>query len=102
MTHDIETLTDILLWVLYVTAACATAFPLLYLFCPWWTTAIGRILMLHGFALAFALDMTAVFHFWNPPILVAFWTQIVIFSLIGMASILMTVWLWRINFLRKE
>lgn len=103
MTHDVETLTRILRWVLDVAAVCATSFPVLYMFYPWWTTALGRILMLHGVALAIAIDVTVLFQFWDSAdILVYFWIEIVVFSLIATASLLMTIWLWRINFYERK
>ena len=99
MTRDAETLSDILNVVLLITAICATSFPVMYLFCPWWTTSLGRILMLHGFALALALDTTLILRYWRPSdILIGFWIEIAIFSLIAVANALMTTWLWRLNF----
>lgn len=98
MTHDIEVLTAILEKVLFVAAFLATAFPVLYMFSPWWGSWMGRILMLHGVSLALAMDMTCLFLFWTPTdILVYFWIQLFVFSLIGVANALMCWMLWRAN-----
>lgn len=55
--------------------------------------------MLHGFALALALDVTVAFQIWEPSdLLVYFWVQIAIFSMIAVANVLMTFWIWHLNF----
>lgn len=98
MTHDIEVLTQILKWFLFVAAFFATAFPVLYLFSPWWSTWLGRLLMLHAFALALALDVTALFTYWQPTdILVYFWIECFVFGIIAVANMLMCWMLWRVN-----
>lgn len=103
MTHDVETLINILNWTLVVTAVSATSFPLLYMFSDWTSTALGRILMIRGLALALAL-ITAVFlQFWPPDdFLVYFWILASVYSLIAITSALLTVWLWRLNFSKRR
>jgi hypothetical protein len=98
VTHDIEVLTRILKGCLFVAAFLATAFPVLYMFSPWWSTWLGKLLMLHAFALALALDVTAIFTFWQPSdILVYFWVEVFVFGLIALANGLMCWMLWRTN-----
>lgn len=87
MTHDIETLTHVLEIVLTIAAIFATAFPVIYMFFPWYSTWLGRFVMLHAISLALALDMTVLFQHWTPKdILVYFWIQLVIFGMIAVAK----------------
>lgn len=103
MTRDPETLAEILKYMLVIAAIFATAFPVIYSFSRWHETGLGRILMLHGISLAFALDVTVLFYFWTPTdILVAFWIEVIIFTLIALASCLMCIYLVRLNYMNKE
>lgn len=103
MTRDVETLQMILKYSLYVAAFFATLFPILYSFSRWNESGLGRILMIHGITLALALDVTVLFFFWTPnDILIVFWTELIAFSLIGVASILMCFYLVRFNYLKRR
>lgn len=98
MTRDIDILTRIIEICLYTAAFFATAFPVLYLFSPWYSTRIGRLLMLQAFAFALAIDITALFTFWQPEdILFYFWVETVVFVFIAISSALLTWGLWRTN-----
>lgn len=99
MTHDIHTLLHWLRVVLIVAAICATLFPILYLFSHWWSTMLGRLLMLQGVAFALALDVTCLFTYWRPTdILVEFWIDVIVFTLIAVATASLTVMMIRANY----
>lgn len=103
MTRDPVVLENIIKYALFVAAFFATLFPLLYSFSEWNKSVLGRILMLHGISLALALDVTVLFYFWQPKdILVFFWVEIVIFSLIAVANLLMCVYLVRYNYMNRS
>lgn len=98
MTEDIEVLTKIIQICLYVAAFFVTAFPVLYAFSPWYSTKLGRLLMLQAIAFASAVDLTALFQFWQPKsVLVYFWIETLTFIFIAIASGLLTWGLWRTN-----
>lgn len=87
MAKDIETLTQWLIGMLVIASICATAFPILYLFAPWYKTRLGRALMIQGWAFALALDVTLLFQFWQPKnIMVLFWVNAFVFTLIAFAT----------------
>ena len=92
---------DLLRWIqtcLAFAAFFSTAFPLLYLFSPWYKTKLGRVLMLQAVAFALAIDLTLIFQFWTPSnIYVILWTNVVVFTLIAIATGLLTWGMWRIN-----
>lgn len=101
MTRDVETLTQIAKWFLFIAATMATAFPLLYSFSPWWSTTVGRLLMFKAISFALVLDMTVVFQFWQPEdILIYFWVQVVCFTLIAISTGLLTFFMVRMNYKR--
>lgn len=103
MTRDPETLKETLKYILFVAAFFATAFPVMYAFSPWYKSALGKVLMLHGFALAFALDVTLLFYFWQPKdILIVFWIEVVIFALIALANFMICLLLWRNNYSKRS
>ena len=87
MTHDIHLLT---LWIqgcLILAAISTTAFPVLYAFAPWWSTRLGRGLMIQGIAFALAIDLTLLFTFWETDnILLLFWVNAVVLTLLAFAS----------------
>lgn len=98
MTHDIETLTNILKVFLWVAAFFATSFPVLYMFSPWYSTNLGRLLMLQSVSFALAIDLTVLFTVWQPEnILIYFWVQVFVFGFIAIATGLLTYGLWRTN-----
>lgn len=87
MTHDVQVLTVWIQLCLLLAAFFATLFPVLYSFAPWWSTRLGRALMLQGIAFALALDLTLLFSFWVPEdILVLFWVNAIVFTLIAFAT----------------
>ena len=99
---DIDTLREVFKWTFFVAAFFATAFPILYLFAPWYRTWLGRILVLHGFAFALALDLTLVLRYWwDPSTETILRVEIIVFGLIAFANALMTYWLWRLNFSKR-
>lgn len=48
-----------------VTAILATAFPLIYLFSPWYRSQLGRAVMLQSVSIAFAIDLSVVYQHWR-------------------------------------
>lgn len=50
-------------WMVYATAVPATLFIVLYAFTvPWWSTMIGRALLVSSTALALLIDLSALYH----------------------------------------
>jgi hypothetical protein len=105
MTHDLEALENWLQAFLFVAAFCVTLFPLLWAWSRWWSTLLGRLLMLQSVAFAAAIDLTAYYPF-RPPtlehILVVFWLQAIVFGLIALASVLLTCTMIRMNYIRRK
>lgn len=55
-------------WVKFAsvfTAILTTAFPLIYLFSPWYRSQLGRAVMLQSVSIAFAIDITVVYQHWR-------------------------------------
>lgn len=103
MTRDIETLTQIIKWALYVTAFFTTAFPVLYAFSPWWSSTLGRLLMFMTVSFAMIVDVTVLFQFWQPTdILIIFWVQVVCFALVAISTALLTILMVRMNYYRRK
>jgi len=54
--------------------------------------------MLQAVAFALAVDLTLLFQFWTPSnIYVILWLNLIVFSLIAVATALLTWGMWRIN-----
>lgn len=98
MTRDVETLTNWIHACLIVAAFFTTLFPVIYLMFPWYTTRLGRLLMLQAVSFAIALDLTLLFAFWEPgDFLIIFWTNALVFTLIAISTGLLTAMLWKTN-----
>jgi hypothetical protein len=98
MTHDVDVLKNWIQACLVLAAIFTTAFPILYLFSPWYSTKLGRLLMLQAVAFAIAIDCTLLFQFWFPSnILVIFWINAIVFFLIAISTGALTLMLWRTN-----
>lgn len=98
MTRDVEVLQQWILICVGFAALNTTFFPVLYLFSEWNESKLGRILMLQGVAFALAIDLTFLFAFWRPEdILVLFWINAAAFTLVAVATGLLTWMLWRTN-----
>lgn len=100
-----QRLEDILQVFLVVAAVCCTAFPGLWAFSRWWSTTLGRLLMLQSVAFALAIDFTALFVFWEPGlehIMFIFYAQAVIFGLIAVSSVLLTMTMIKMNYFRHK
>ena len=61
----IDTVLHWLKIVSVVTAVCVTAFPVLYLFSPWYRSQLGRAVMLQSVSVAFAIDISVTYQFWR-------------------------------------
>lgn len=99
MTRDIDTLRTWLQWVLGVAAFFTTAFPVLWLFSRWTDSLMGKLLMFWTASFALVLDVSFLFQFWEPhDILVLFWTEALMFTLIAASSAAMTCRLYWVNY----
>lgn len=98
MTHDLEVLRAWIRIVTVITALAVTSFPILYSFTPWRTRPVGRILMLQGISFAVAIDLSTIFSFWRPSnILVLFWANAFILTIIAISTSSLTWWVWKSN-----
>lgn len=98
MTTDIEVLRFILLICLAIAAIFTTAFPVLYLFSPWYASKLGRLFMLQSVSYALALDMTLLFAIWQTEnLLLRFSVTAIVFCLLAVSSAALTWMLWRTN-----
>ena len=109
MTLSFEALRLLLHIHLWIVAICTTAFPLVWAFSSrWWSTLLGRLVMLQGVALAFLVDLTLFFKHVDVArgeILFAFWPTIIVYSMLASASVLLTWTTIRMNYIhpkRKE
>jgi len=99
MTHDIQALMNWILACLVVAGICATAFPILYAFSPWYLSKLGRALMIQSIAYALALDLTAIFTLWTPnSIMFIFWTNAFVFTFITCTSAYLTYMMVEYNY----
>lgn len=101
MTHDVETLTHILEAFLVVSAFFTTCFPMLFAFCEWYKSELGRLLMGTMVSFALAMDVTVLFTFWTPGmnhILLEFWIEVGVFGFIAVSTAALTYMLWKTNF----
>lgn len=98
MTHDLEVLRAWIRIVLLITCVAVTSFPILYSFTPWKSRPVGRLLMFQGIAFAVAVDVSYAMAYWRPlDILVLFWINAIILTLISLATSLMSIWVVRMN-----
>ena len=99
MTHDVQVLRTWIQICLIIAAVCTTVFPLLFACSPWYKSSLGRAIMLRSVAFALIIDLTAVFQFWQTDnIMLLFWVNAVSFSLVTIASIILTWQLWERNY----
>ena len=90
---------------LIVSSVCATSFPLVWAFSRWWSTLLGRLIMLQGVTIAVAVDLTFFFNIVAPNfnnLMVLFWINAVVFGLIALSTVLLTVTVIRMNYIRKK
>lgn len=94
MNSDVHVLRAWIMVALTAAAFFTTAFPLVYSFSPWYKSALGRSLMLQGVALAAAIDLTLIYQFKRPSsVIVYFWMNAIVLSLVAFASALLT---WKV------
>lgn len=102
MSHDIETLTNWIRICLGFAALNVTVFTVLFFFTTWRRYMLGWAFMLKALGFTLALDLTLLFQYWTPKnILVVFWIQATVFTLIALSTATMTYLLWRSNFSGK-
>lgn len=103
MIEDPTTLTNALEIALLVAAFFATLFPILYAFSRWYTTLIGKILMFHAIAMAWAIDLNALFIYWMPEdIIVYYWLELTAFVGVAVAKGLICFAIIKYNYVSKE
>jgi hypothetical protein len=74
--------------LIYVTCPAAIAYPLLYGFrSPWWTTHIGRALLLKAVGIAILLSFSVLYNLFGP----GYWGRDV-WRIGGMACVCIGVW----------
>lgn len=99
MNNPYPTLTFWLHILMVIAAICATAFPMLYAFSPWYRSVLGRALMIQGVALAWILDITAIYALIeNEDLETKLWVYVVSFIFLACATAFMTMRLWQINY----
>lgn len=105
MPQDHETLRSWVQVCLIVAAVCTTAFPVLWSFSRWWTTTLGRLLMLQAVSFAVAMDLTLFFQIYRVPpghIHLVLWLESVVFGLISLSTLLLTGTMIRLNYMRHH
>lgn len=90
--------------VLYVTIAIAVlltaAFPVLYLFSPWWKSWTGRALMYRAVSYTVLMIGSVWLHFWPPDdVGYRLWIRILLFTFLAGGSASGLYMLWRVNHL---
>ena len=105
MPHDVETLRSWVHLCLVVAAVCTTAFPVLWSFSRWWSTTLGRLLMLQAVAFATAVDLTLLFQHWHVPhqhYYTVLWVQAFILSWIALSTLLLTGTMICLNYIKRR
>lgn len=89
---------------LAIAAICTTAFPLLYLFSPWYRSQLGRAVMIQSVSVALALDVSAVYQFWTftTNLRTIMIINVGVLALISVASLYQTTMLVYYNFSSKK
>jgi phage-related holin len=95
VTRDANVLRLWLLVVVVISAIMATTVPVLYSRYRWRKYMIGRVFMYIAVSLAAALDMTVLFQFWTPDILVIFWIETAIFTALAVSTSMAVIVLWK-------
>lgn len=105
MTRDIHTLQAWIRVVVFVAAICTTTLPVLYasLF-PWRRRRLGQLFMLQAIAFALAMDLTALFSIWGKKIdiLILFWIDATVLTLVAVSSLLLAIFMLRLRFPSKK
>lgn len=97
MTRDVDVLTAWLLIVVVIAAISATAVPVLYSRSNWRSRPLGKRFMAQAISFAAALDTTVLFQFWHPDILVMFWMETAIFTVIALSTFGMALKVWKLR-----
>jgi hypothetical protein len=97
MTQDIEVLKVWIRVVVSIAALGATSVPFVYSFSSWRERPLGRVLMLQAVTFAAAIDLSALFSFWAPNILVIFWVDIFVLSGIAISTSMLAYMVWSLN-----
>jgi len=99
MPHD-PALLEFLIRIFSIIAAIfATSCPVIYSFSPWWSTPLGRVVMLQAVSFALFLDLIVLFKFLEPASSSAafFAVRTIMYGMIGLATGSLTYMIWRLN-----
>lgn len=93
--------------VLYVTIAIAVlltaAFPVLYLFSPWWRSWTGRALMYRAVSYAVLMIGSVWLYIWPPEnVELRLWIRLLLFTFLASGSATGLYMLWRVNYSSKK
>lgn len=103
MNADIEVLRFWIRVVGIIAMLGSISFPVIYAFSPWKKTPLGKIMMLLGVTLAFALVMSMAFSFWRPTnILIVFWVNAAMLTAIAISTSSLSWQVWKLNYARKK
>lgn len=98
MTHDVNILRQWILVCLIIAAIGTTTVPILYAFFPWRSRRLGQMFMLQAISFAAAIDLTALFAFWNPKNeLVLFWVNAIVLTGIAISTSALAWIMWQIK-----
>lgn len=98
MYWEVTSLQNLTLVALWLAAIGTTAFPVLYLFSPWYKSILGRTMMAQAWAFALTVDATLLFRYWQPP---SIWTQLVsalLLVYVAGTAVTLTSILWILNY----
>ena len=105
MPQDVQTVMHVSRIFLAIAAVAVTMFPLLYgLLSPWYTSHLGRAVLLQSLSIAMAIDISAYGQFWAittdlHKILVI---NVVFLGLISLTSLYLTATLIYYNFTHRK
>lgn len=99
MPNDIDTVLHWSRVFLTIASICVTAFPVLYLFSPWYRSKLGWAVMLQSVSVALAIDLSAAFQYWTITDLgTIFLINVAVLSFISVTSLFLTAVLVYYNF----
>lgn len=100
MPQDLETVMAITRTMGVIAAVCVSTFPALYMFSPWYSSPVGRAVMIQSLSVALAIDISIVFQFIDAPddLLTILIINVVVLGFICLASLYLTATLFYYNF----
>ncbi len=103
MTRDIHILQQWIRVVIVIAAICSTTVPIIYAFSRWYKSWLGQLFMAQSISFAAALDLTALFNFWQPKdILIIFWIDVFVLTAIALSTLALAVLIFSMNYPRSK